>query len=67
LQRCREAKGIVPATIKAAVENGYVWLKEVYTPGDPFAYALVWDNAAGEYAALKLEARTWTLVAEKAL
>jgi len=27
----------------------------------------VWDNAAGEYAALKLETRTWTLVAEKAL
>ena len=67
LQRCREAKGVVPATIKAAVENGYVWLKEVYTPGDPYAFAVVWDNAAGEYAALKLETRTWTLVAEKAL
>jgi hypothetical protein len=67
LQRCREAKGIVPATIKAAVENGYVWLKEVYTPGDPYAFAVVWDNAAGEYAALKLETRTWEVVAERAL
>ena len=67
VQRCRVALGIVPATIKAAVEGGYIWLKELYTPGDPYAYALVWDNAAGEYAALKLETRTWTLVAEKAL
>lgn len=67
LERCRTALGVVPATIKAAVELGYVWLKELYTPGDPYAFAIAWDNVAGEYVGLKLETRTWRVVAEKSL
>jgi hypothetical protein len=65
MQRAREGLGIVPATIKAAVERGYVWLKEIYTPGDEYALALVWDGTG--YRVLKLDARQWQVVGEAAL
>jgi hypothetical protein len=65
MQRAREFLGIVPATIKAAVERGYVWLKEIYTPGDEYALALVWDGTG--YRVLKLDSRKWQVVGEAAL
>lgn len=65
MQRAREGLGIVPATIKAAVERDYVWLKEIYTPGDEYALALVWDGTG--YRVLKLDARQWQVVGEAAL
>ena len=65
MQRAREGLGIVPATIKAAIERGYVWLKEIYTPGDEYALALVWDGTG--YRVLKLDARQWQVVGEAAL
>jgi hypothetical protein len=65
LQRAREGLGIVPATIKAAVERGHTWLKEIYSPGDEYALALVWDGTG--YRVLKLDARQWQVVGEAAL
>ena len=61
--RCRIGLDVVPATIKAAVERDYYWLKELYTPGDPYAFALVYDPQTRRYKALKLETRRWQVVA----
>ena len=67
LRRARAALGTVPATIKAAVERGYTWLKELYNPGDSYALALVYDPVSKRYKVLKLEARTWRVIAEALL
>jgi len=65
--RCREGLANVPATAKAAVERGYYWLKEQFVPGEPYAFALVYDPQARRYLALKLETRRWRVVAEMEL
>ena len=62
--RCRTELNVVPATIKASVERNYVWLKELYKAGDPFAFALVYDSSTKRYKALKLETQRWQVVAE---
>ncbi len=62
--RCRTALGVVPATIKASVERGYHWLKELYVSGDPYAFAVAYDPQARHYVALKLETRAWGVVAQ---
>jgi hypothetical protein len=68
MQRAREALGAIPATMKAATARGYTWLKEFYTVGDPFAFALcAYTGRAGEYRLLKLDTRTWETVAEVSL
>ena len=66
-QRCRNAFATVPATMKAAVERDCVWLKEIYSSGDAYAFALVWNRTTRRYQALKLETRTWQVVAETTL
>ena len=55
LQRCKDALGITPATIKRAVEKGYIWLKECYTPGEPFAGAFVGRQLAETAAGRPLQ------------
>lgn len=66
-QRCRNAFATVPATMKAAVERDCVWLKEIYSSGDAYAFALVWNRTTRRYQALKLETQTWQVVAETTL
>jgi len=63
ITRCRTVLNVVPATIKAAVERDYYWLKELYTKGDPYAFALVYDSQTQCYKALKLETQRWQVVA----
>jgi hypothetical protein len=67
LASARTALGTVPATIKAAAEHGLVWLKELYTATDPYAFSLCYDEATKTYRLLKLETHTWKVVAESAL
>lgn len=67
LQRGREILGIVPATIKAAVSHRYVWLREMYTPGDRYAYAVVFDPLVSKYKMMKLDARNWAFLSEGVL
>lgn len=63
IARCRTGLGLVPATIKASVERGLVWVKELYAPLDPYAFAMAYDPQTGRYVALKLESQTWRVVA----
>ena len=67
LQHCREVWGIVPATIKAALARDYEWVDEVYTPGDRYALAVVYDPATKKAKVLKLDARTWAVTSEGVL
>lgn len=62
--RCRTSLGLVPATIKASIERDYIWVKELYQSGDPYAFAVAYDPQARCYVALKLETRAWRIVAE---
>jgi len=68
LTHARQVLGVVPATIKAAAARGYTWLKEVYEPGTPYAFALcALPGQPGQFRLLKLSTDTWEVVAEAAL
>ena len=66
-ERARQALATVPATMKAAAERGYVWLKELYQPGDAYALAIAYSTASRRYLVLKLDATTWQVVVEATL
>jgi len=67
LQNARDAMGITPATIKRAIERGYIWLRELYTPGDRYAFSLCYSTADKSYRLLKLETQQWQVVGETTL
>ena len=60
----RAVFSVIPATMKACDQRALVWRKEIYTPGAPYAYCIAYDEAYGRYVALKLESRTWQVVAQ---
>lgn len=66
-EQARQALATVPATMKAAAERGYVWLKELYQPGDAYALAIAYSTASRRYLVLKLDATTWQVVGEATL
>lgn len=55
----------VPATLKRCLERGYGYEGEIVT-GDS-AYAVAYDPKEGCHKSLKLEKRTWTVIAETKL
>lgn len=57
----------VPASMKACAERGLTWLKELYQPGDAYAYVIAWNPKASGPVRLKMEPRTWQVVAEEKL
>lgn len=67
LSDCRAVAALLPATMKAADERGYVWRNEIARAAEDYVYGICYDPAAKRYVALKMERHTWTVVAEAAL
>lgn len=67
LERCREAFYTAPASVKRAYENGLLFVREVYQPGDAHCFSIGFDSVDAEYVVLKIESKTWQVVAEAAL
>lgn len=56
-----------PATQKACLERGYIFLREAYDLRDTHARALAYDPARKKYIGLWLDSKTWKVIREEVL